>query len=207
MSKNKFLSSVAKGFGMTSAIFGWDMHDDLYTIKTNVTSSQSGYADFIALPDLSSFRRIPWEDDTAFFLLHFVSEGEPFHTDGCSMLASVSQRLASDGWQCLAGGKLSLLENATLVADQRLVELEFMNFQIPSKDGYASSSSWKDLDAYLATNAPSSLRQISSGMFGYSVSRPVANKGYFYDIFEWSEHFRCNIEGWHTERGPGVLKR
>lgn len=40
-------------------------------------------------------------------------------------------------------------------------------------------------------------------MFGYSVSRPVSNKQYFYSIYDMSEQFGCPIESWHTESGPG----
>lgn len=43
-------------------------------------------------------------------------------------------------------------------------------------------------------------------MFGYSVTRPVHNKDYYYDIFNTCEAFHCNIEGWHTESGPGVYE-
>lgn len=43
-------------------------------------------------------------------------------------------------------------------------------------------------------------------MFGYSLTRPVHNKDYYYDIFNTCEEFRCNIEGWHTESGPGVFE-
>lgn len=43
-------------------------------------------------------------------------------------------------------------------------------------------------------------------MFGYSLTRPVQNKEYFYDIFNSCEAFKCNIEGWHTESGPGVFE-
>jgi glutamine synthetase len=86
------------------------------------------------------------------------------------------------------------------------VELEFMNFQTPSQDGYAAGSATKNLGSFLDKNPPSSLRQLTSGMFGYSVSRPVANKAYFHEIFDQSERFRCDVEGWHTESGPGVFE-
>lgn len=43
-------------------------------------------------------------------------------------------------------------------------------------------------------------------MFGYSLTRPVHNKDYYYDIFNTCEQFQCNIEGWHTESGPGVFE-
>jgi hypothetical protein len=102
MSKDKFLSSVGKGFSMSSAIFGWDMHDQLYS--TDANSTQPGYADFTAIPDLQSFRRIPWEDNIPFFLLHFVTEGTPMFADGRGMLHALSRRLKDSGWKSLAGG-------------------------------------------------------------------------------------------------------
>jgi glutamine synthetase len=43
-------------------------------------------------------------------------------------------------------------------------------------------------------------------MFGYSLTRPVHNQEYYYDIFNTCEAFKCNIEGWHTESGPGVFE-
>jgi hypothetical protein len=43
-------------------------------------------------------------------------------------------------------------------------------------------------------------------MFGYSITRPLHNKDYYYGIFDACEQFRCDIEGWHTESGPGVFE-
>lgn len=43
-------------------------------------------------------------------------------------------------------------------------------------------------------------------MFGYSLTRPLHNKDYYYGIFDACEKFNTNIEGWHTESGPGVFE-
>ena len=43
-------------------------------------------------------------------------------------------------------------------------------------------------------------------MFGYSLTRPGHNQDYYYGIFDACAKFRCNIEGWHTESGPGVYE-
>lgn len=43
-------------------------------------------------------------------------------------------------------------------------------------------------------------------MFGYSITRPVHNQNYYYSIFDACEKFNCNLEGWHTESGPGVFE-
>lgn len=43
-------------------------------------------------------------------------------------------------------------------------------------------------------------------MFGYSLTRPQHNQDWYYGIFNACSAFRCDIEGWHTESGPGVYE-
>jgi glutamine synthetase len=43
-------------------------------------------------------------------------------------------------------------------------------------------------------------------MTGYSITRPVHNQDWYYSIFKTCAEFRCGIEGWHTESGPGVFE-
>ncbi|KAF7179140.1 hypothetical protein CNMCM7691_008071 [Aspergillus felis] len=189
MAKEKFLGIAQKGFGFSSAVFGWDMQDVLYTTDAKIAPPESGYVDFIAVPDLSSYRRIPWEDNIPFFLVRFVQNEKPVTADGRSMLRSLTNKLAEAKCQAMAG-----------------VELEFMNFQTPSQDGYANDSQARDVAAFLERNAPSALRPMTAGSFSYSATRPVAFKKYFWDIFNTSAQFNCGIEGWHTEGGPGVYE-
>jgi len=59
---------------------------------------------------------------------------------------------------------------------------------------------------FLKDNPPNALPALTEGMTGYSLTRPVHNQEYYYGIFETCEKFRCNIEGWHTESGPGVFE-
>ncbi|KAM0075321.1 hypothetical protein ACKRZS_012619 [Fusarium odoratissimum] len=187
--KSKFLSSLESGFGMSSAIFGWDMHDVLYTEETSLTSADSGYQDFTAVIDLDSFRRLPFEDNIAFFLLHFYIQEKPVFADGRGLVKALTNNLADSGYKGLAG-----------------VELEFMNFQTPSQDGYSSSTDRPNLAAFLANNAPKALRPVTAGAFGYSATRPIMAKQYFHDIFDQSLELDCPIEGWHTESGPCVYE-
>ncbi|ETN45931.1 uncharacterized protein HMPREF1541_00113 [Cyphellophora europaea CBS 101466] len=191
MAKDKFLSSAVKGFGMSSAIFGWDMHDVLYTTHTEIMSAEGGSsADFIAIPDLKSFRRIPWEDGIPLFLLRYVSSNhQPVFADGRSMIRDICAQLESLGYTAKVG-----------------TELEFHNFQTPSEDGYSNREQTRDLAGFLAKNGRKNLRPLTGGMFGYSISRPAMNRQYFYDIFDQSLEFGCELEGWHTETGPGVFE-
>ncbi|KAF7561274.1 hypothetical protein G7046_g2873 [Stylonectria norvegica] len=189
MSKEKFLSSVKEGFGFSSAIFGWDMHDTLYTHSKGMSSEGGSYADFTAVPDLTSYRRLPWENNIPFFLLHFLSEGKPVAACPRGMTGALAKRLGRENLKAVAG-----------------VELEFINFQTPTEDGYGPESKRPNLAAFLLKNGPKSLRPLTEGMFGYSVTRPVASKDYFHEVFDTSVDFNCHVEGWHTESGPGVFE-
>ena len=106
MSKDKFLSTLKTGFGFSSAVFGWDMHDQLYTTDAKIASPDSGYTDFLAIADLGSFRRISWEDNIPFFLLNFTVDGAPVSVCSRSMLRSLRTELSAAGYSALAGGKI-----------------------------------------------------------------------------------------------------
>ncbi|RDW60716.1 hypothetical protein BP6252_12099 [Coleophoma cylindrospora] len=191
ISKAKFLAVATAGFGMSSALFGWDMHDVIHTTSTTYNAKEGGFADFIATPDLRSFRRIPWENNIPFFLLHFSMGGKPVMPCSRSILKAKCNELRQHGYQAKAG-----------------VELEFVNYQTPSEDGYAagSQSQPRNLAAFLNKSPPHQLRPLSDGMFGYSLTRISAAKEYFMHIFDASEAFDCSIESWHTESGPGVFE-
>ena len=59
---------------------------------------------------------------------------------------------------------------------------------------------------FLKKNSADTLPSITEGMFGYSLTRPVHNQEYYYSIFDTCQAFRCPLEGWHTETGPGVFE-
>ncbi|MCZ7678016.1 MAG: hypothetical protein M5U28_04255 [Sandaracinaceae bacterium] len=70
VSLEKFWSAAQSGFGFCDVIFGWDIADQLYDNAT-VTGWHSGYPDAHAKLDLSTFRVLPYEPDTACFLADF----------------------------------------------------------------------------------------------------------------------------------------
>ena len=108
MSKKKFLSIAADGFGFCSVIFGWDMHDKTYFKELAVSNKENGYRDLIAVPDLRSFRRIPWEDNVPFFLVSFLDpeSKEPLCVCPRGLLRTVLSGLETKGFVAMAGGEL-----------------------------------------------------------------------------------------------------
>lgn len=107
MSKDKFLSIAEKGFGFCSVIFGWDMHDQDYFRELKISNEHNGYRDIIAIPDLSSFRRIPWENDVPFFLVSFFEPhtGDPVSACPRGLLKTMVDKWEKHGLKAMAGGE------------------------------------------------------------------------------------------------------
>lgn len=107
VSKKKFLSIAAEGFGFCSVIFGWDMHDKTYMRELAISNAQNGYRDILAIPDLSSFRRIPWEHNVPFFLVSFHDPDtrEPLSACPRGLLRTQLSKLGDKGYGAMAGGQ------------------------------------------------------------------------------------------------------
>lgn len=110
MSKKKFLSIASDGFGFCSVIFGWDMHDHLYFKELRISNQENGYRDIIAVPDLSTFRRIPWEANVPFFLVSFFDPDTRQPVSACprGLLQTTLDKLHKQNFGAMAGGKQPL---------------------------------------------------------------------------------------------------
>lgn len=110
VSKKKFLSIAEAGFGFCSVIFGWDMHDKTYLKELKVSNAENGYRDMLAIPDLSTFRRVPWENDIPFFLVNFFDPETKQPIAACSrgLLKTQLDKVQARGYGAMAGGKLSV---------------------------------------------------------------------------------------------------
>ena len=108
ISKKKFLSVASDGFGFCSVIFGWDMLDQTYFKELKISNKENGYRDIIAVPDLTSFRRIPWEDNVPFFLVSFLDPDthEPVSACPRGLLKKAVDKLEKHGLGAMAGGEL-----------------------------------------------------------------------------------------------------
>lgn len=114
ISKKKFLSVAKDGFGFCSVIFGWDMHDATYFKELKISNSDNGYRDLLAMIDLSSFRRIPWEDDVPFFLISFLDPETHKPVSACprGLLKTTAEKMEKQGFSAMAGGKFVQAQGA-----------------------------------------------------------------------------------------------
>ncbi len=100
MSRDKFLSSLEKGFGFCDVLVGWDSNDQLYD-NVSVTGWHTGYPDAMVRVLPESCREIAWEDGMLFFLSEFTGK----HEEVCSRgtLRRVLAQADAMGFDVLAG--------------------------------------------------------------------------------------------------------
>lgn len=77
----------------------------MYTRELAISNRQNGYRDLVAVIDLSTYRRIPWENNVPFFLVSFLDPetSAPICADPRGVLRKVSDSAASHGMTCVAG--------------------------------------------------------------------------------------------------------
>ncbi|MBN4051502.1 glutamine synthetase [bacterium AH-315-M05] len=211
--KDKFLSILEKGFGFCDVVFGWDSSDDLYE-NVDFTGWHTGFPDANAMIDLSTFRKVPWDNDIPFFLADFTdNNGNPLPICPRNLLKRIKQETLDTGFTPFFS-----------------VEFEWFNFKETPNSLYGKNFR--------------NIRPITPGMFGYSILRssfpimqipdksktkdnqpeadpclpageaPQAeknkksqpNKTFFNNIFDWLKLYNVPLEGLHTETGQGVYE-
>lgn len=173
--RDKFLAVADAGFGFCNVVFGWDSSDACYD-NASYTGWHTGYPDALARIDLSTYRRLPWEDGVPFFLADFEDgAGEPLGVCPRQLLRRVVARAAARGFVANSG-----------------VEYEWFNF--------------RETPQSLADKGHAAPQPLTPGMFGYSVLRMGQNRPYFAALFDELAAFRVPLEGLHTETGPGVYE-
>ena len=175
ISRDKFNSAAETGFGFCDVIFGWDSSDQLYD-NVKVTGWHTGYPDALARIDLSTFRVIPWEPATAFFILDFY--------DNASQPLAVSPRQVL---QCV-------IARAERLGFHPQVSTEYEFFIFQENSHSVREKHYRDM------------KPLSPGMFGYSVLRTGVYSELAHGILDAMRAFDVELEGFHTETGPGVYE-
>jgi len=175
VSIEKFRSAAQSGLGFCDVIFGWDIGDVLYD-NVKFTGWHTGYPDASCRIALDTFRLIPWEPGTAFFLMDFVTrDGQPLPIAPRQVLQRVVARAEALGYTPYFSA-----------------EYEFFFFR-------------ETPDSLRAKNFRG-LTPLTPGMFGYSVLRASANSPLVLQMLDQLAAFNCPLEGLHTETGPGVYE-
>ncbi len=175
ISTEKFLSVIENGMGFCDVVFGWDSGDVVYD-NVQYTGWHSGYPDAPVSLDISTFRKIPWENDLPFFL------GELTDVKGASAAVCPRQLLKK------------VLKNAQQQGFSPIFSQEFEWFNFAETPKTANDKQFKNLTP------------LTPGMFGYSILRSSLENPFFSDLFESLKKFNVPLEGLHTETGPGTYE-
>ncbi|MDP6042139.1 MAG: glutamine synthetase, partial [Candidatus Latescibacteria bacterium] len=99
ISFDKFFSAVESGMSFCDVLFGWDANDDLYD-RESLTGWHTGYPDTLAKIDLDTFRVIPWEPDTALFIMDLYDKnGDPYPLSPRHLLQKMVDRASNLGFE------------------------------------------------------------------------------------------------------------
>ena len=104
VSMEKFKSVIDAGFGFCNVIFGWDMHDLCYDASAGIryTGWHTGFPDAQAVVDPNTYREIPWEQNTPFFLADFRAEnGAPLALCPRNVLKKVREEAKGMGFDAV----------------------------------------------------------------------------------------------------------
>jgi len=97
ISIDKFLSLTDSETSFCDVIFGWDAADAAYD-NVSYTGWHTGYPDAAVRLDMSSFRKIPWEEDLPFFLGELIQSKDSAAVCPRSLLKKVLADAVSAGF-------------------------------------------------------------------------------------------------------------
>ncbi|MBC6112245.1 glutamine synthetase [Pedobacter sp. CCM 8938] len=171
----KFASLIEGRLGFCDVTFGWDAGDVAYD-NGKYTGWHTGYPDAQVKIDITTFRKIPWENDVPFFLGDFIDDQEkPNYVCPRQLLKKLTAECKNAGFSPFFAQ-----------------EFEWFNFaETPEsiqEKGFAN------------------LKPLTPGMFGYSILRSSLKNEFMTDLFDLLNKFDIPIEGLHTETGPGVYE-
>jgi glutamine synthetase len=182
VSLDKLRSALAGGFGFCDVIFGWDIADVLYdgaahaSASAPVTGWHTGYPDAHAVLDPTTLRTIPWEPRTAAMLADFRA------ADGGPHPA------------CPRSTLRRVIDRAASLGFTAKFACEFEFFLFHETPHSLHEKGFRKLDS------------LTPGMFGYSWVREGQQRQLMTDILDQMRAFDIEIEGLHTETGPGVVE-
>ena len=173
---DKFLSAAESGFGFCNVIFGWDSSDHAYD-NVEYTGWHTGYPDAKVNLDLSTFRTIPWDQQTPFFLGDFVDDQDrPLPICPRQLLKQILAQAEVAGMFPTIG-----------------VEFEWFNF--------------RETPHSLSQKQFVNLEPLTPGMFGYSLTRSGYEREFFNALYDQMRDFDVPIEGLHKSGAKEIANQ
>lgn len=141
-----------------------------------ISGWHNGYMDYKLGIDLHSKRKLPKEDNITFYFGDYYGQNNPAEA------------------VCPRAILRRILDKASRYDVDPIfgTDIEWFNFK----------------KSNISNRSPEELEQstITSGMFGYSLTRLFENKAFFEELLKSALRMSIPIEGLHTETGPGVIE-
>ncbi len=145
ISREKFLSSLDKGFGFCDVVLGWDSNDQLYD-NVKYTGWHTGYPDALVRILPESCREIPFEPDTLFFLAEFSGPAERVCPRG--VLRRVIEKANAMGFSAHAGFEYEFFVFNETRESIREKHYHDLNTLAPGNFGYSVLRNSVDTEIY-----------------------------------------------------------
>ena len=164
-------------FAQCDVVFGWDIAEEVMTgLDLAMGSADTGFADILLRPDLSTFRIVPWEPATAAVVCDAYTEhGALLEQSPRTVLRRVIARAAELGFE-----------------PQMAVELEFRIFR-------------EDQET-LREKRYSDLRPLNPGFNCYSISHASIDEDVVGALRRAMEDYGLEVEGYNREHGEGMYE-
>lgn len=166
-----------QGFPQCDVIFGWDIAErPIEGQGLAVGSADTGFADIVMQPDLSTFRPVPWEPPAAAVVCDYVTEaGEPLAISPRQVLRRVVARAQSLGYR-----------------PYMAAEFEVRLF--------------RENQQSLRTNDYTGLEPLSPGLNCYSIHHASLDEELIGRIRRMMNDYDVPVEGYNREHGEGMYE-
>jgi glutamine synthetase len=173
--KDVFLDGLESGFAQGDVLFGWDIAEQLVP-GLRFTNWDTGYADLRMVPDLATFRHVPWEPGVATVIADFMTEhGEPVAVAPRYVLRRVLERAAAMGYRA-----------------ELAIELEFRI--------------WREDQRSLREKHWRGLTPLSPTTSCYSLHRATGDEFIVGKLRHMMDAHGVPIEGYNREHGEGMYE-
>ncbi len=170
-----FLDGIEHGYAQGDVLFGWDIAEDLVP-GLRFTNWDTGYADLRMLPDLATFRPVPWEPGVAAVICDFLTEdGAPVEVAPRTVLRRVLDRAAAMGYRA-----------------ELAIELEFRIWREDQRS--LREKRWRDLTPLSPTTSC------------YSLARATGDEFIVGRLRRQMDAHGVPIEGYNREHGEGMYE-